>query len=141
MNLFVCYDTEYETVIAPREGDAGFDLASAEMVTIYPRHTVAVNTGARMTLPAGTVGLIRDRSGMAARGIVVTGGVIDASYRGLVKVLLTNTTDRAYDIDPGDRVAQMLVLPALIPAVTRVRTVMELGETVRANGGFGSTGK
>jgi dUTP pyrophosphatase len=82
--------------------------------------------------------LVRDRSSMAARGVAVTGGVIDAGYRGEIQILLTNLTDEAVRINAGDKIAQMIPVPVL---TGEVRHVEELGESSRAEKGFGSSGR
>ena len=122
-------------------GDAGADLVSTERVVLEPGERAVVPTGVRIALPAGTVGFVVPRSGLAAKhGLTVVNapGTIDAGYRGELKVILCNTDAReAYTIEPGDRIAQLIVLP--IPPVEFV-PVDELPEGVRGDAGFGSTG-
>lgn len=121
--------------------DAGADLHSAETVTLAPGARALVGTGTAIALPAGTVGLVAPRSGLAAKhGITIVNapGVIDAGYRGELKVCLLNTdANEPYTINAGDRIAQLLVLP--IPAVHFV-TVDALPEGERGSAGFGSSG-
>lgn len=122
-------------------GDAGADLRTAVDVRLEPGERALVPTGVAMALPAGHVGLVHPRSGLAARhglSIVNTPGTIDAGYRGEVKVLLINL-DPAEPIElrRGDRVAQLV-----IQRVERANFV-EVGElpgSVRGTGGYGSTG-
>jgi len=82
--------------------------------------------------------LVRDRSSMAARGVAVTGGVIDAGYRGEIQILLTNLTDEAIRLNAGDKIAQMIPVPVLTGVV---RQVEDLADSSRAEKGFGSSGR
>ena len=123
-------------------GDAGLDLYAAEAVRLEPGARRSVGTGVAVQLPPGTAGLVVPRSGLAARhgiALVNAPGVIDAGYRGELRVLLLNT-DRAerFDIAPGDRIAQLLVVRVDLPAPV---AVAELHESERGNGGFGSSGR
>lgn len=121
--------------------DAGLDLSSAETHEIPPGGRALVGTGVRMALPSGTVGLVCPRSGLATKhGVTVLNGpgVVDAGYRGEVKVALLNTDpDHTVRIAPGDRIAQLVVLPFLAPVPTPVE---DLDDTDRAHRGFGSSG-
>ena len=120
-------------------GDAGADLTASQKMLIPPRDRLLVTTGIHLEIPEGHVGLIWPRSGLAVKkGIDCGAGVIDSHYRGEVKVLLFNHSDNEFHIEPGDRIAQIL-----IQKVERVQfiPVNELSETARNKGGFGSTGK
>ena len=121
--------------------DAGADLYAAESVTLAPGERALVGTGTAIALPAGTVGLIAPRSGLAAKhGITIVNapGIIDAGYRGELKVSLLNTdSSQSYSIEAGDRIAQLLVMP--IPAVT-FTPVDVLPDGERGDRGFGSSG-
>ncbi|MFT4281076.1 dUTP diphosphatase [Microbacterium sp.] len=122
-------------------GDAGADLVAAEGVTLAPGQRALVGTGVRIALPEGFAAFVVPRSGLAAKhGITIVNspGTVDAGYRGEIKVSLLNTdTENAYEVVPGDRIAQMIVMP-----VTRVTflPVDELPDSTRGEGGFGSTG-
>lgn len=122
-------------------GDAGADLGSSEEVVLHPGERALVGTGVRLALPAGTVGLVTPRSGMAARaglGIVNTPGVIDSGYRGEIKVCLINLdADEPITVHPGDRIAQLVIVPFI---EARFEPVDQLDETQRGVGGHGSTG-
>ena len=123
------------------EGDAGYDLHAVEGLTLAPGERASVGTGVALELPEGHAGLVLPRSGLAARhGITVVNGpgLIDPGYRGEVRVLLLNT-DRAepFAIRPGDRLAQLLVVPFEAPELVEV-TALEA--TARGAGGFGSSG-
>lgn len=125
------------------EGSAGLDLraCTTEETCIMPGETAILPTGLAVALPAGSVGLVFGRSGLGIRhGIVPANavGVIDADYRGEILVGLTNHSAGPYIIVPGDRIAQLLILPVLLP---QIKEVDNLSETIRGEGGFGSTGK
>ncbi|GAB4096295.1 dUTP diphosphatase [Brachybacterium horti] len=121
--------------------DAGLDLSSAEDLTIAPGGRALVDTGLAVALPPGTVGLVCPRSGLASRhGVTVLNGpgVVDAGYRGPIKVALHNTDPaEPFALRRGDRIAQLVVVPFLAPVL---RTVEELDDTERAASGFGSSG-
>lgn len=122
-------------------GDAGADLCSTESVTLGPGERALVATGVRIALPLGYAAFVHPRSGLAARaGVTVLNapGTIDAGYRGEIKVPLINLDPReGHDIAPGDRIAQ-LVVQRVVRAEFRVVDALE--ETIRGEGGFGSTG-
>ena len=120
-------------------GDAGADLAASQKTVIPARGRSLIGTGIRIEIPEGHVGLIWPRSGLAIKkGIDCGAGVIDSCYRGEIKVLLFNHSDTEFQIQPGDRIAQIL-----IQKVERVQfiPVNVFSETTRSEKGFGSTGK
>ena len=119
------------------QGDAGFDLFACAGLTINPGDTVAVPTGIQMAIPAGYVGLIWDKSGIALRGVHRLAGVVDAGYRGEVKVVLTNLGKEPFVINPAMKIAQMLIQPVQTVDIVEVDS---LDQTSRGEGGFGSTG-
>jgi len=121
-----------------RPGDAGFDLYSAEDVTLLPGRREVVPTGIAVAIPSGWVGLIKDRSGLAAKnGIHCLAGVIDENYRGEVKVVLYNTGTEPVTLPAGSRIAQLVVVP-YYPGVPK--EVQELPPSNRGEEGFGSSG-
>lgn len=123
-----------------RPGDAGMDLASCETVEIAPGSTAMVRTGIAIALPPGTEGQVRPRSGLAAKHAVTVlnaPGTIDEGYRGEVRVLLINHGLEVFRVEPGMRIAQLVVAPVLRVETTIVET---LDDTERGTGGFGSTG-
>lgn len=121
--------------------DAGADLCSTDAITLNPGERATVGTGVAIALPDGYAAFVVPRSGLAARhGITIVNapGTVDAGYRGEIRVTLLNTdADAAYTIAPGDRIAQLVVMP-----VTRATfiSVDELPESVRGANGFDSTG-
>jgi dUTP pyrophosphatase len=123
------------------DGDAGLDLYSCERATIWAGRRAFVRTGIAIEVPPGHAGLVLPRSGLAARhgiALVNAPGLIDAGYRGEVKVLLLNTDpEEHFEIAPGDRIAQLLVVPF---ASLEAAEVSELSASQRGEGGFGSSG-
>lgn len=121
--------------------DAGLDLKAATDLTLAPGERALVPTGVSIALDPETVGLVCPRSGLAARhGITIVNapGVIDSGYRGEIKVSLLNTDrDKACEITRGDRIAQLLVMPILLPTP---ESVEDLSATARGHNGFGSSG-
>ena len=120
---------------------AGADLYAAESVAIPAGETVFVHTGIAMELPAGTVGLIYARSGLASKQDLAPAnkvGVIDCDYRGEVVVALHNHGNMLRQVNAGDRIAQLVIAPYYVAEFEESET---LSETVRGVGGFGSTGK
>lgn len=122
--------------------DAGMDLVSIEQVELGPGEIKAVDTGINLEIPTGLVGEVRSRSGLALKGIVVNNapGTIDPAYRGPVKVILRNQTDKPFHVNVGDRIAQLVVVPYIKVCWRPVKRLEDLEETVRGSGGFGSTG-
>ncbi|RKR74035.1 dUTP diphosphatase [Frondihabitans australicus] len=134
----------HETLSAPsyaHPGDAGADLRSAESLTLGAGARALVATGVSIALPEGYAAFVVPRSGLAAKhGITVLNspGTVDAGYRGEIKVTLLNTDPEAdYAIEAGDRIAQLIVMPVVRANFVEVDT---LPESVRGEGGFGSTG-
>jgi dUTP pyrophosphatase len=122
-------------------GDAGADLVSAESLRLAPGQRALVGTGVSIALPDGYVAFVVPRSGLATKhGITIVNspGTVDAGYRGEIKVTLLNTdASEPYDIAVGDRIAQLIVMPVSRANFIPVET---LPESVRGEGGFGSTG-
>ncbi|WP_109523687.1 MULTISPECIES: dUTP diphosphatase [Nocardia] len=125
--------------------DAGVDLPAAEHATIWPREWKLIGTGIALGLRQGFVGLIHPRSGLAAKsGVTVLNapGTIDAGYRGEIRVCLINHGNQRFVINPGDRIAQLLiqrVLPVTFEQLVFDGKPLEM-KTSRGNAGFGSTG-
>ncbi len=129
------------TIAHPGE-DLGYDLYSAETVTIAARGHAVVPTGISIEVtdangtPMGA--LVRDKSSMAARRIITTAGVIDAGYRGEVKIVMENLGDSPAEIHAGDKLANLIPYPVL---TGEVEVAEELAESNRGAGGFGSSGR
>ena len=120
-----------------REGDACMDMYSVEDTTIEPNSTEVVSTGIALEIPTGFEGIVRGRSGLASKGIHVHIGTIESSYRGDIGVIITNTTNKSFSINRGDRIAQFTVKPVnnILMEESEV-----LSETERGANGFGSSG-
>ncbi|KAI5861725.1 dUTPase-like protein [Durotheca rogersii] len=117
---------------------AGYDLYAAAATTVPARGRAVVETDVAVAVPAGTYGRVAPRSGLAAKhGIDTLAGVVDADYRGPVRVLLANLSDADFAVAEGDRVAQLVVERICSPAVLEVA---QLDPSVRGAAGFGSTG-
>ncbi|MBP5320400.1 MAG: dUTP diphosphatase [Kiritimatiellae bacterium] len=122
-------------------GDAGMDLCACEQTRILPGERKLVHTGLAMALPPGTEGQVRPRSGLALKhGITVLNapGTIDEGYRGELCVILINHGDQPFAIEPGMRIAQLVVAPV---ARAAIEPCDALPESDRGTGGFGSTGR
>ena len=118
-------------------GDAGMDLFSCLDLILAPGEVRAVPTGIQMAIPPGHVGLVWDKSGISLKGVHRLAGVVDAGYRGEVKVVMVNLGRSPYEIKAGMKIAQMLIQPV---AEAIVEESADLDETSRGEGGFGSTG-
>lgn len=123
------------------EGDAGLDLRSIETVVLQPFERALISTGLAIALPDGYAGFVQPRSGMAIKkglSILNTPGLIDAHYRGELKIIAINLDPHEpIVIEKGDRIAQLVI--QAVPSVTLLE-VDELDETDRGEGGFGSSG-
>jgi dUTP pyrophosphatase len=123
-------------------GDAGYDLHAAEAATLAPGARASVGTGIALEIPEGWAGLVLPRSGLAARhGITLTNapGLIDAGYRGEVRVLLLNTDPaEEFVVTTGDRIAQLMLVRHSVPDLAEVDA---LDDSARGGDGFGSTGR
>jgi dUTP pyrophosphatase len=123
------------------DGDAGLDLPAAEAVVLAPGERAVVGTGLAVAVPDGHAGFVQPRSGLAAKhGITIVNapGLVDSGYRGEVTVVLLNTGDQPFEVEPGMRIAQFVVLP--VASVEPVE-VAELPETERGERGYGSSGR
>jgi len=117
---------------------AGYDISSCENASVPARGQAIIDTGFIFVIPKGHYGRLAPRSGLASRySIDVGAGVIDADYRGTVKVLLFNHSDNVFNINKGDRIAQLILERISLPEVFEVD---EIDDTVRGENGFGSTG-
>ncbi len=119
--------------------DAGMDFFALDTVVIQPNERKIIPTGIALAIPKGFVGLIWDKSGIAAKhGLKTMAGVIDAGYRGEVRILVHNLSNQAYTVETGTKIAQMLIQPV---EQKEIKEVKELDDTSRGEGGFGSTGE
>jgi dUTP pyrophosphatase len=133
-----------EAVLPSRahEGDAGLDLYACEAAHLGPGERWGVGTGVAVEIPEGHAGLVLPRSGLARdHGIALVNspGLIDSGYRGEVRVLLLNTDPaETFRVEPGDRIAQLAIVPIALAGPVEVES---LAESARGDGGFGSSGR
>lgn len=120
------------------EHAAGYDMFASEDVVVPARGKALIGTGISMAIPVGNYGRVAPRSGLAVKNFIDVGaGVVDADYRGEVKVLLFNFGENDFQVNAGDRIAQMIIEKY---TRTEIEEVDDLDATVRGEGGFGSTG-
>jgi dUTP pyrophosphatase len=123
------------------DGDAGLDLYAVEAAVLGPGERASVGTGIAVEIPPGQAGLVVPRSGLAARhgiSVVNAPGLIDAGYRGEIRVLLLNTDrEQAFEVNPGDRIAQLVLIRVELPEPVEADS---LTDSARGAGGFGSSG-
>jgi len=127
--------------IAHAGEDLAYDIYSAETVTIPPRghHIVSTGVSIELDIDGRSAGaLIRDKSSMAARRVICTAGVIDAGYRGEIRIVMENLGEQPAEIHAGDKIANLIPYPVMTSAV---EVVEDLAESSRNVGGFGSSGK
>ena len=142
MNIQIINESGYPLPEYATAGSAGFDLRAAidEPVTLYPGKRVLISTGLKVAMPQGIEMQIRSRSGLAAKwGVIVLNepGTIDSDFRNTIHVILFNTGEAPFVINPGERIAQGVIAKHEIADWEPVET---LDETKRGLGGFGSTG-
>jgi dUTP pyrophosphatase len=137
----IAFKKLHEAAIIPKRNhatDAGLDLHCIEPVTIYSGQQALLPSGLAMAIPEGYVGLIWPRSGLASKnGIDTLAGVVDASYRGEIKISLINHGERPVEFKAGDRIAQILIQPVV---TLKPVEVIDLDTTERGVKGFGSSG-
>jgi dUTP pyrophosphatase len=133
----LCSDAFVPTKGSP--WSAGYDLYASEDVVIHSHGKACVSTGLMVSVPPGTYGRIAPRSGLALKYFIDVGaGVVDSDYRGPLKVVLFNHGEVAFIVKIGDRIAQLICEKIEYP---ELREVVSLEDTLRGNGGFGSTGQ
>src|SRR3954452_9195235 len=124
------------------DGDAGYDLHAAEPASLGPGERASVGTGVAVAIPDGHAGLVLPRSGLALKhgiALVNAPGLIDAGYRGELRVLLLNTDrEAAFEVEVGDRIAQLVIVAHATPELVHVE---QLADSTRGAGGFGSSGR
>ncbi len=119
-------------------GDAAYDLYANDFYSIPPYGQALVRSGIKMAIPDGYVGLIWDKSGLAAEGITTMGGVIDSNYRGEIKIIVKNLSEEIFNIIPGQKIAQILIQKITNFEISEEKIT---DSTVREAKGFGSSGK
>lgn len=119
-------------------GDVGMDMYSMEKVTIKPGEYYRFWHGFALEFPEGYVALVMDKGSISKAGFTHMGGVYDSGYRGEYNTLLVNLSNKPYTFEEGDKVAQLVIMPVVFGELEEVST---LGESMRGEGRFGSTGK
>lgn len=118
--------------------DAGLDLYAMEDGYIRCNQSRTFDTGTHIEIPEGCVGLVKSKSGLMCNHGIITDGTIDAHYTGTIKVCLFNHGGSKYEVKAGDKIAQLVIVPCLLP---ELELVDSLDETDRGDNGFGSTGR
>ena len=118
--------------------DAGLDLYTHGAFAIPSKLSITIDTGVHVQIPEGFVGFIKSKSGLMVNHGITTDGTIDAHYTGSIKVCLFNNGDKSYFGQAGDKIAQLVIVPCILP---RLELVDSLEETDRGDNGFGSTGR
>lgn len=143
--MLIKLDKDAEMPFRANPTDAGLDLKSKmPHFSLYPEEMRTVSTGIYVQIPVGYVGLVFSRSGMGKFGITLANsvGVIDSGYRGEIKVMLHNSGDVPFEVKTHDRIAQLVVIPVLLPTLEIFEGTEEAwNNTERGHNGFGSTGK
>lgn len=118
--------------------DAGLDLYAKTGGYIPGECSAEFDTGVHLDIPRGFVGFVKSRSGLMSKNHIITDGTIDSGYTGSIRVTLFNLGMTAYKVNPGDKIAQLVILPCVCPPLELVDS---LDETERGDNGFGSTGR
>ena len=118
--------------------DAGLDLYAMEDGYIRCNQSRTFDTGVHVEIPDSWVGFIKSKSGLMVNHGILTDGTIDAHYTGSIKVCLFNHGGSKYEVKAGDKIAQLVIVPCMLP---RLELVDSLEETDRGDNGFGSTGR
>ena len=118
--------------------DAGYDLRSPIRAYVPPYSSAIIDTGVHIEIPGGYVGMLKSKSGLNVKHDITSEGVIDSGYTGSICVKLYNHGQSAYEVNKGDKISQLVIMPIITPVL---EVVDRLDSTERGNGGFGSTGK
>lgn len=118
--------------------DAGYDLRSPTRAYVPPYSSATIDTGVHIEIPEGYVGMLKSKSGLNVKHDITSEGVIDSGYTGSICVKLYNHGQNAYEVNKGDKISQLVIMPIITPALELVEC---LDSTERGDGGFGSTGK
>lgn len=130
-----------DDVVLPKyahPGDVGMDVYSMEEKTLAPMEHYIFFSGFAMEFPDGYAAIVKDKSSISKSGLHTMGGVYDAGFRGEYNIHLVNLSDKAYTVEKGDKIAQIIIYPV---AICDLEEVDELSDSSRGEGAFGSTGK
>jgi dUTP pyrophosphatase len=140
--MIIKFQKLFKDTILPsyaHQGDAGMDLYSREDKVLKPGEIYAFKLGFALEIPNGYFARVLDRSGLAYKyGLHCLAGVVDAGYRGEYIAIIMNLSKKAYKIEEGERIAQMLILPVV---TAKIKEVNELSDSERGKGGLGASGK
>ena len=125
----------------PRWGDSGYDIYASHPVEMFPGDQKLIPTGLFIEIPQGYTGLLQNRAIHALKQLYLFGGVVDPGFRGELKIILRNDTRKNYLIEPGQRIAQMLLLKTEPAAICIEVIEDDFSPSARGTGNFGSTGK
>lgn len=121
--------------------DAGMDIRTPESFTLYPGHSIVIDTKVAVQIPVGYFGKLESKSGLNVKhSIITTGGVIDSGFRGTIKVKVYNFGDETYSFAQGEKISQLVILPVLLCDLEQADRLDD-SESGRDNRGFGSTGR
>ena len=134
----IMLDENARMPVRAHEYDAGLDLFSREDAYIRANNSFVFDTGVHVEIPKCCVGFIKSRSGTMVRHNLVTDGTIDCGYTGSLRVKIFNLGDTDYEVKAGDKIAQLVIVPCVMPTLELVDS---LEETDRGSAGFGSTGR
>ena len=118
--------------------DAGSDLRSPICATVPARNSVVIDTGVHVEIPEGYVGMLKSKSGLNVKHDLIGEGVCDSGYAGSIRVKLYNLGDTDYQIQRGDKIIQLVIMPCVYCKFTEVE---QFADSERGTGGFGSTGR
>ena len=138
MGLKISLDKDAQMPTRAHDADAGFDLYAKEGGLLPAHGTITVDTGVHMAIPRGYCGMVKSRSGLHMKYGVTTTGVVDAGFTGSIHVKLTSHENKPLFFNRGDRIAQLVIVPAYTPELELVES---LEETDRGSKGFGSSGR
>ena len=138
MKLKIVLDKNAIMPTRAHETDAGLDLYATKRAIIKPGGSKVFDTGVHIELPAGTVGMIKSKSGLNVKHGLISEGVIDVSYTGSIRVKLYNLSTEPYIVRKGDKISQLVIMPIF---TTELELVDKLTPSERGDNGFGSTGK
>lgn len=141
MKIKIALDPGAKMPTRAHDFDGGMDLYAVNDVWLRPCSSEFFDTGVHIAIPRGYVGFVKSRSGLMRRNGMKTDGTIDADYTGSIGVTLFNHSRGDVYIKAGDRIAQLVIVPCLIPKQEDLELVDALEETERGAGGFGSTGR
>lgn len=138
MRIKIKLDVGAKKPTRAHELDAGYDIYAMEARAVPAQGSAVFDTGVHIEIPRGYVGFLKSKSGLNVKYGLVGEGVIDSGFSGSIRVKLYNNSREDYQVEAGDKISQIVLLPIITP---ELEIVNELGETERGAGGFGSSGR